>query len=93
MQSNLSSARTAPASSAAAIVNVFIVEPGSYVSVTARLRASASAAPTGSLGLNVGTDAIARTSPVRGSIMIAMAPLAWCSAAPAASARSVMNVR
>ena len=59
----------------------------------ARLRASASAAPIGSFGLNVGTDAIASTSPVRGSIMIATAPLAWCSAAPAASARSVMNVR
>ena len=29
MQSNLSSGRTAPAFNAAAIVNVFIVEPGS----------------------------------------------------------------
>jgi len=42
--------RTTPASSAPAMVKVFMVDPGSKVSVMARLRVAPSAALPGSLG-------------------------------------------
>ena len=58
------SGRTRPASSAAAIVNGFIVEPGSNVSVSARLRIIAGATLLRLLGLYVGQFASARISPV-----------------------------
>jgi hypothetical protein len=75
-------------------VNVFIVDPGSYASVIARLRAPASPAALWVVRV-VGRHRTPSpsSSPVRGSIIIAIAALAWCAAAPAASARSVMNVR
>ena len=90
-QSKRSSARTTPASSADAIVNVFIVEPGSYASAMARSRAPA--ASDGSLGLNVGADAIASSSPVCGFMTIATMSLACVRACPSAMARSVTKVR
>ena len=63
-------------------VKVFIVEPGSNGSVTARLRAPRSRAPSGSLGLSDGTAAIASTSPLFGSIATATPALAWCAVTP-----------
>jgi hypothetical protein len=42
------------------MVKVFMVDPGSKVSVMARLRVAPSAAPPESLGLNEGPDALAR---------------------------------
>ena len=58
------SGRTLPASSAAAIVNGFIVEPGSNVSVSARLRIRSRATLSRRFGLYVGQFASARISPV-----------------------------
>ena len=61
------SARMTPASSAAATVNGFIVEPGSKTSVTARLRSCPARLERLPLGLNDGWLTIARTSPLRTS--------------------------
>ena len=62
------SGRTLPASSAAAIVNGFIVEPGSNVSVSARLRIFSRATLSRRLGLYVGQLASARISPLFASM-------------------------
>jgi hypothetical protein len=53
-----------PASSAAATVIGFIVEPGSMRSVAARLRCASRLAPSTAFGLKDGRFAIASTSPV-----------------------------
>ena len=58
------SGRTAPLSSAAAIVNGFSVEPGSKTSVSARLRIFSRATRLRAFGLYVGQFASARISPV-----------------------------
>ena len=58
------SGRTAPDSSAAAIVNGFIVEPGSNTSVSARLRICSRATRLRAFGLYVGQLASARISPL-----------------------------
>ena len=58
------SGRTLPASSAAAIVNGFSVEPGSKTSVSARLRILSRATWLRAFGLYVGQLASARISPV-----------------------------
>ena len=63
------SGRTLPASSAVAIVNGFIVEPGSNVSVSARLRIRSRATLLRRFGLYVGQFASARISPVFASMM------------------------
>ena len=63
---------------AAATVNGLMVEPGSNKSVTARLRWASCLLPLTAFGLNDGTLAMARTSPVRISNTTAvplMAPL------------------
>src|SRR5882672_9566693 len=61
------SGRTLPASRAAAIVNGFIVEPGSNVSVSVRLRIFSRATLSRRFGLYVGQFASARISPDRKS--------------------------
>ena len=58
------SGRTAPLSSAAAIVNGFSVEPGSNTSVSARLRILSRATLLRAFGLYVGQLASARISPL-----------------------------
>ena len=58
------SGRTLPTSSAAAIVNGFIVEPGSNTSVSARLRIFSRATRLRAFGLYVGQLASARISPL-----------------------------
>ena len=63
------SAPTVPASSAAAMVNGFIVEPGSNTSVSARLRIFSRATLLRAFGLYVGQFASARISPVAASRM------------------------
>ena len=67
---------TTLSSSAAAIVTILNVEPGSYVSVTARLRlqVGATTAPK-RFASKPGAFAIARIAPVRGSSTIAVAAL------------------
>jgi hypothetical protein len=55
-------------SMAAAIVTAFIVEPGSYVHDTARLRRDSGSATATRAGSKVGHDASARIAPSRGSI-------------------------
>src|ERR1700754_472345 len=57
-----------PLVSAAAMVNAFIVEPGSTTSVTARLRRSLGVLLRTAFGLNDGRFAIPSTSPVWTSI-------------------------
>src|SRR5712664_3049432 len=72
-----SSGRTTPSSRAAAARITLKVEPGSKGSVIARLRqTSREGTSRNALGLNVGRRASASTSPVRGSMAIAMAALA-----------------
>ncbi len=73
------------------MVMVFMVEPGSKESVTGRSRAPRSGPSPGSFGLNVGTDAIASTSPLRGSSATALAAFAWWVATARASAASKRN--
>ena len=88
-QSMGSSGRSAPRSRAPAMVKVFIVEPGSKASVTARLRSSS--ARRGAFGLKVGAAARASTSPVRGSRAIAMPESAREPVTARASARSAAS--
>jgi len=92
-QSKTSVGVTTPASRAAAMLKVFMVEPGSNTSVIARLRAPLSPEPPGSFGLYDGTEAMVRTSPVRGSRSTAITALAWWRSWASAMARSVMKVR
>ena len=73
------------------MVKVFIVEPGSNGSVTARLRAPRSRAASGSFGFSDGTAAMASTSPFFGSSATATPALAWCAATPFSSAFSSRN--
>ncbi len=63
------SGRILPLSSAAAIVNGFIVEPGSNTSVSARLRIRSRATRLRAFGLYVGQLASARISPLCASRM------------------------
>ncbi len=55
-------------SSAAAATTTFIVDPGSYVSVKARLRQRSGVNAVTAFGSNRGLTAIARIAPVCGSI-------------------------
>src|SRR3989338_11363043 len=59
---------TTPASSAAAMMIVFMVEPGSYVSATSGLANRSEENPCQAVGENDGVDAMAKTAPVPGSI-------------------------
>ena len=64
---------TIPSWSAAATVTSLNVEPGSYVSVTARFRRRSARVFGKRLALKRGAVAIARISPVRGSMTTAVA--------------------
>src|SRR5436309_2288327 len=84
-----SSGRTTPSSRAAAARMTLNVEPGSKGSVTARLRqTSREDTARNALGLNVGRRASASTSPVRGSIAIAIAARACVRRYAASISRS-----
>ncbi len=60
----------------AATVTSLNVEPGSYVSVTARLRRRSAFVSGKRLALKPGATAIASTAPVYGSMTIAVADFA-----------------
>src|SRR5262245_15615020 len=66
-----------PAWSAADTVMTLLTEPGSYTSVTDRLRRSFGFASAKLFGSNHGYVAIARISPVRGFITMTVPPDAW----------------
>ena len=88
---------TTPASIAPAIVKTLNTDPGSYMSVTTRLRISEKSvfgsAKFNSLTLNVGDDASARMSPVLGSIIRIEPPRAPVSASACAKCCSAMRCR
>jgi hypothetical protein len=67
---------TIPSWSPAATVTSLKVDPGSYVSVTARLRRRSARVVGNRFALNRGAVAMARISPVSGSITTAVADLA-----------------
>ena len=62
---------TVPSSSPADAVTILNVDPGSYMSCTLRLRQAIDVKSRKRFGSNVGSDAIARIDPSRGSITIA----------------------
>jgi hypothetical protein len=79
--------RITPASSAAATVNGLSVDPGSNVSVIARLRARRESKVERLFGLKAGRFAIARTSPVLTSSTTMPPAFARCCATAAFSSR------
>ncbi len=87
-QKSQSEARSAPSSRARARTKVFMVEPGSKLSSTARLRRSSR---RGALGLKSGTFASARISPVAGFTATAIPDAAWACATAWASERSAAS--
>jgi hypothetical protein len=82
------SGRTRPASSAAAMVNGFSVDPGSKMSVSARLRIVAGATLLRLFGLYVGQFARARISPVFTSRITRPPAFALFSSTAALSSRN-----
>ncbi len=70
---------TIPSESAAATVTTLNVEPGSYVSVTTRLRRLAADVVPNRFASYPGATAIASTAPVRGSSTTALPPFAFQS--------------
>ena len=76
-----------PLSSAAARVSVFITEPGSTTSVTARLRCASGPDPSREFGLYEGWLTMARISPVGTSSTTIEPLLAPCSISAVLSSR------
>ncbi len=82
---------TAPDSSAAAAVMILFTDPGSNASVTVRLRHRSGSVSANRLGSNDGKLAMARMSPVLGSITITVPAFAPLSRTALAKACCVWN--